>query len=31
LFGFAKHVGQLGMDMDREAQEGIFGLFQVAY
>ena len=31
LFGFAKYVGPLRMDIDREALEGIFGFFQVAY
>jgi hypothetical protein len=31
LFGFAKYVGPLRMDIDREALEGIFGFFPVAY
>jgi hypothetical protein len=31
LFGFAKYVGWLRMDLDREALDGIFGFFQVAY
>jgi hypothetical protein len=31
LFVFAKYVGSLRMDLDREALEGIFWFFQVAY